>query len=1393
MDSKIYGVPLSTTQGSPPPKAPLFTSTGIRAPLTIDDSDFEYSLSANGQKNSSTSSYYGSDTGFDSDGFVSGEDEFETASERLFVPDPDDQNLEQTRFVNQFVVSRPFVKNPDEETVERDSSVGDYDDSRSSLTDPYAETIEGHDSVDEYSVRPFVEGHDEYSVRPFVEGHDEYSDKSYVVDGELELATGTSMEGSDKDIPFVRTAIVDSEIPLIPTRGIPIAQLSWDSEDECLSTGVLEDDDVSGAFRIPSAVVLERLDSAPKVRISDVSDGEEDESESANVIQSGMAEDLIFTKNVKMASGSNSKEEAKAEIDTVQNFITERGEANDTFEGGQVVYQVASKESILLGQELDNDEKLLAEASQILDRSTEAKSADLFRDVKPSDTAYTSPREENTVSKFGADDLNSGNSIILLTGASRDSQKSESKEAEIYQGSDRQDIATRTETESSHKPIKDCEVESMECTEISVPQTAEEQVYSSANSSSNVTWSSTVEEDLPKLSDKTQHIEACLNPDFEKNCKDIGPVKLFKNEEVPFLHENDGSLTFNGSGGMKLIIDQLDQQTATADYDDEVSQGDLPKVDGEIVTDSDEEVDTDEESEENEMFDAEALAALLRAAAGVGPEGRNVTIPLADGTRVFPLDLPSSVGSTFHSSIRPQPTNADKFPLFESKTEGISEGILSEEEKKKLEKLQQLRVKFLRLIHKLNRSPEDSIAAQVLYRLVRAAGKSASQASSLDSAQKVAMELEAEDTDSLNFSLNVLVIGKTGVGKSATINSIFGEAKSTVDAFVPATTNVKEIIGRLNGVTLKILDTPGFRSSLPEQSINRRTLLSIKKYIKKYNPDVVLYVDRIDTQSRDLGDLPLLKSISSYLGPSIWRNAIVTLTHAASCPPDGPSGYPVSYEMFVAQCSRIIQQLIDHSIGDPHTMNAGLMSRPFALVENHPVSPKNDKGEILLPNGENWRSQLLLLCYSIKILSEVDSIMKNQDLHDHRKLFGFPMRSLPLPYFLSSLLQSNVHPKVSNNQVGEDMDSDIELAYSSDSDQEVEDYDDLPPFRPMRKSQIAKLSKEQKRAYFDEYDYRVKLLQKKQWREELKRLRDMKKKGKGEIGDYMEEGSDQETGSQAGVAIPLPDMVLPNSFDGDNPTYRYRSLEFSSQLLARPVLDSQGWDHDCGYDGVSIEDHLAIAGQFPAVIVVQLTKDKKEFNIHLDSSVSAKTGEKGSIMIGFDIQTVGKQLAYILKGETKVKNLKTNKTAAGVSITFLGDNLVTGLKLEDQFAIGKQLVVVGSTGTIRCQGNAAYGANLELRLRDKDHPVGQDQSSLGLSLMKWRNDIIWGCNLQSQFSVGRNSKIAVRAGLNSKKSGQITVRTSTSDQLEIAILGLLPIARAIMMTLFPQATEKKLK
>ncbi|PIN04725.1 Small monomeric GTPase [Handroanthus impetiginosus] len=639
-----------------------------------------------------------------------------------------------------------------------------------------------------------------------------------------------------------------------------------------------------------------------------------------------------------------------------------------------------------------------------------------------------------------------------------------------------------------------------------------------------------------------------------------------------------------------------------------------------------------------------------------------------------------------------------------------------------------------------------------------------------DSARKAAVEHETQMKGDLEFSLSILVLGKTGVGKSATINSIFGEKKAVIDAFEPATTCVEEIIDVIDGFKVKVFDTPGLRTSPTDESFNRKVLSSIKNLMQKSPPDVVLYVDRLDTQIGNINDLPLLRLVVSYLGSSIWRRSIVVLTHATSIPPDGPDGYPLSYEVFVAQKSRIVQQLISLSSGEL-LMNLSLMI-PVSLVENHPFAKTNEHGEL---NGENWRLQLLFLCYSIKTLSKVSSLVTVQSPSNHRSLFGLKICSPALSYFLSSLLQ----PK--------GVDSDVELGYLSDSDEEGDiECDNLPLFRSLTKTEIANLSNDQQKAYFHEYDYRVKLLQKKQSREEIRRFKDSRNaKNAAPDETYMEGVPDQET-----ISVPLPDMPLPPSFDGENPSYRYHFLETSSHLLARPVFDTHGWDHDCGYDGVLIEGKSDISSRFPAVISVQLTKDKKDFHIQLHSSIFSKHGDSGLTTAGLDVQTLGDKLTYTLKGKTKIKNFRNNKTAAGVSIAFVDKTTIYGLKIEDHLAVGKQLILMGNAGVVQSQDDAAYGVNLDLCTRDEDYPINQRETSVGLSIMRYRGDLICGCNLQSQFSVGRSSQVHVRAGLNNKLSGQICIKTSCSDQLQIAALAFLPIAKAIFKKIFHHSTQE---
>ncbi|CAO2183537.1 unnamed protein product [Urochloa humidicola] len=843
------------------------------------------------------------------------------------------------------------------------------------------------------------------------------------------------------------------------------------------------------------------------------------------------------------------------------------------------------------------------------------------------------------------------------------------------------------------------------------------------------------------------------------------------------------------SEAAKQIMKELAEGSSTGSVSG--SRDFTNSMDGQIMLDDSEDDDDDDDDDGDEKgFDSAALAALLKAATGGSSDG-NITVASQDGSRIFTMDRPAGLGSSAPSLRPTAPRQTARSNLFSPSELAVTTDPteeMTEEEKKLHEKVELIRVKFLRLVYRLGATPEETVAAQVLYRLSLAEGirhgRQTNRAFSLDNARRKALILEAEGKEDLDFSCNILVLGKIGVGKSATINSIFGEEKTRTDAFSSATTSVREIVGDVDGVKIRIIDTPGLRPNVMDQGSNRKVLSAVKKFTKKCPPDIVLYVDRLDSLSRDLNDLPLLKTITAVLGSSIWFNAIVALTHAASAPPEGLNGAPMTYEVLMAQRSHIIQQSIRQAAGDMRLMN------PVALVENHPSCRRNREGQKVLPNGQSWRHQMLLLCYSSKILSEANSLLKLQDPNPG-KLFGFRFRSPPLPFLLSSLLQSRAHPKLSAEQGGNEGDSDIELDGYSDleQDDDEEEYDQLPPFKPLTKAQLMRLTKEQKNAYFDEYDYRVKLLQKKQWKDEIRRLKEMKKRGKTDLDDdygYANiTGENDQDPPPENVSVPLPDMVLPPSFDCDNPTYRYRFLEPTSTVLARPVLDAHGWDHDCGYDGVSVEETLAILSRFPANVAVQVTKDKKEFSIHLDSSIAAKHGDNASSLAGFDIQTVGRQLAYILRGETKIKNIKKNKTTGGFSVTFLGDIVATGLKVEDQLSLGKRLSLVASTGMMKAQGDTAYGANLEARLKDKDYPIGQSLSTLGLSLMKWRRDLALGANLQSQFSIGRGSKMAVRLGLNNKLSGQITVRTSTSEQVQIALMGLIPVAASIYRSFRP--------
>lgn len=124
------------------------------------------------------------------------------------------------------------------------------------------------------------------------------------------------------------------------------------------------------------------------------------------------------------------------------------------------------------------------------------------------------------------------------------------------------------------------------------------------------------------------------------------------------------------------------------------------------------------------MFDSAALAVLLKAAIAVeGSVVGNVTITSPDGSRVFSQCVRMVCDPLFDALSCSQIKPSTFFTSPNLATSGESEEKLSEEEKKKPEKIQQIRVKFLRVVHSLGHSLDDSTAANALHRTALIAGR----------------------------------------------------------------------------------------------------------------------------------------------------------------------------------------------------------------------------------------------------------------------------------------------------------------------------------------------------------------------------------------------------------------------------------------------------------------------------------------------------------------------------------------------------------------------------------------------------------------------------------------------------------------------------------------------
>jgi GTP-binding protein EngB required for normal cell division len=183
-------------------------------------------------------------------------------------------------------------------------------------------------------------------------------------------------------------------------------------------------------------------------------------------------------------------------------------------------------------------------------------------------------------------------------------------------------------------------------------------------------------------------------------------------------------------------------------------------------------------------------------------------------------------------------------------------------------------------------------------------------------------------------SITLLLAGRTGVGKSSTINSLLGAEVAPVGKFRPTTMSVATYAHEHGGLQYHIVDTPGLCDDLPEVGNDQRYLAAIRDVSAQ--ADCLLFVTELDAARVSGDERRGIKILTEALGASVWEHALIVFTRADK----------VDAGDFEAALKERMS-LLRETIAAYAPLHAAYL--PTLAVSNTSAS---------LPNGKPWLSEL---------------------------------------------------------------------------------------------------------------------------------------------------------------------------------------------------------------------------------------------------------------------------------------------------------------------------------------------------------------------------------------------------------------------------------------------------
>ncbi|WP_433384067.1 GTPase [Actinoplanes sp. CA-142083] len=192
--------------------------------------------------------------------------------------------------------------------------------------------------------------------------------------------------------------------------------------------------------------------------------------------------------------------------------------------------------------------------------------------------------------------------------------------------------------------------------------------------------------------------------------------------------------------------------------------------------------------------------------------------------------------------------------------------------------------------------------------------------------------------------LSFLLVGRTGVGKSSTINYFLGAEIAPVGDHVPVTASVVSYDTEIYGVPVRVTDTPGLCDGAKK---NGEYLLDTRAAVEEKGLDCCWFVSTLVENRVRVDEIEALHDLTVAFGLKIWDQMVVVLTHADMF--QAADAYIDRLE----KRSRVLRERIGTTLvecgasaDEAHRIAAGV---PFVGVTNEHERT---------PSGERWLGEL---------------------------------------------------------------------------------------------------------------------------------------------------------------------------------------------------------------------------------------------------------------------------------------------------------------------------------------------------------------------------------------------------------------------------------------------------